>query len=114
MYLVAKLVESGRRITVYDEHALEAARNVLGDSVTYAPSIRACLGADAVVLTDTSGAARSLTVQDFVRKDGRTTVVLDCWRVCPPELALSPYVSYIGLGRGRSEEPVEGAQAVAS
>lgn len=114
MYLVTNLVESGRRVTVYDDHALEPARRVLGDSVTYASSVQACLGADVVVLTDTSGTARSLTSRDFTRHDGKTTVVLDCWRVCPPDVALSPWVSYVGLGRGTSEEHGAGAEAVAS
>jgi UDPglucose 6-dehydrogenase len=112
MYLAQGLVEHGRRVMVFDEHALRSAREVLQDSVEYASSLGECLErADVVVLTDTGGAARSLEAKDLASRHGGPVTIVDCWRACGPDLIKAPNVRYIGIGVGPAPDLEECSSA---
>jgi len=101
MWLTQQLVAQGHRVAVYDEHALDSAKQTLGDAVTYVPSLPDCVrSADVVVLVSAGDDVKALHAGDFEQRNGRTPSVLDCWRVCGDALGSARNVNYIPLGAG--------------
>ncbi|MFW6078102.1 MAG: UDP-glucose dehydrogenase family protein [Gemmatimonadota bacterium] len=97
--LARALVRAGVRVVAYDPLAGENARVELGDSVVVLDALDACLErADAVVVTTPDAAFRTLTRSDLERRGGEVLVV-DFWRILPAEVACSPQVRYVPIGR---------------
>ena len=84
LMLAAALKKIGRRVTVHDPLALDAARGVLGAGVTFAASAGDAVGtADAVVIM-TSCAEYKAFFAGW-SGGGRTRLVVDCWRLLDAE-----------------------------
>jgi UDPglucose 6-dehydrogenase len=98
MWLVQRLVAYGKRVTVYDSHAMGQAREIFGDTVDYARKLTdATRIAHVCVLMSPEDGVKSLRAPDFA--DVHSTV-FDCWRVCGDALSGRNAISYIGLGAG--------------
>lgn len=81
--LARRLARDGVEVVVYDPAALDPARRVLGQAVTYAASMQECAArADVLVVATPWPEFTELCAEDFVRPAGRTrqVAVLDCWR----------------------------------
>ena len=115
--LAKHLASAGVRVAVYDPAAMENARQLLGDAVTYCKSAADCARqADVLVVTTAWPEFKRLTPADL--KDGeRRPAIVDCWRVLPADLFadLTDYVrlGYGGLANG-AENPSEDAGIGAS
>ncbi|HLJ60090.1 MAG TPA: nucleotide sugar dehydrogenase [bacterium] len=95
--LIDELLGAGDlEITVYDPLALEPARAVLGDRVSYAPSSRACVGDVSVCIIMTAAQEFHAVEETYVGE--QLTAVIDCWRILDAE-KLGPRVCYVALGR---------------
>lgn len=98
IHFASRLVEAGYRVIVFDPLAMEAARGVLRDRVTYAQSVKECLQqADAVILATPSPEFRGLTVADFPVRNP-PLVIFDCWRLLRDQLSQAATVTYLPLG----------------
>lgn len=98
IYFANRLIAAGYRVIVYDPLAMGTARGVLGDRVTYAQGVKACLQqADAVILATPSPEFRGLTVADFPVRNP-PVIVFDCWRLLRPQLSQGSAVTYLPLG----------------
>jgi UDPglucose 6-dehydrogenase len=99
MCLARRLLEAGVPVIAYDPAALDEARDVLGQSITYAASAVACARqADVLVLTVAWREFASLSPDDL-RRPNRRPVVIDCWRVLNRgELESVANVIVLGMG----------------
>ena len=89
------LAAEGRRVTVWDPLAMEAARSILNDSVAYADSMEHCLEQGEVDII--VNALTEIQEVDWSRVGDR--IVIDCWRCLTPE-AVSRIKHYRPLGQG--------------
>ncbi len=94
--LIARaLAAAGHTVLIADPEALEAARAVLGDTVTAIGSAEAAVAAaDLVVIATPAAAFRNLPVAAF--RGGK--IVVDCWRVLSPEVGEIADLVYLGRG----------------
>ena len=100
--LAKHLVSSGVKVVVYDPAAMENAKQYLHGAV-FAESAAACARqADVLVITTAWPEFKNLTSADL--KPGEPPpVVIDCWRVLPPDLAAGRG-EYVRLGYGAAED----------
>jgi UDPglucose 6-dehydrogenase len=91
--IAAALANSGVAVTVHDPLALDAARAVLGDRVTYAASVKEAVAEAGLVLLATPDPAFA-GLQALLAD--REVIVIDCWR------GLQPGPRVIQLGRSSS------------
>jgi predicted dinucleotide-binding enzyme len=91
--IAAALAKSGVAVTVHDPLALDGARAVLGDRVTYAASMKEAVAEAGLVLLATPDPAFA-GLQTLLAD--REVMVIDCWR------GLAPGPSVIQLGRNPS------------
>ena len=94
--LIARaLAEAGHKVLIADPEALDAARAVLGDTVTAVGSAEAAVvAAEIVVIATPATAFRNLPISAF--RGGKT--VVDCWRILPAKVADVANVVYLGRG----------------
>jgi len=102
--LAASLAGPGHQVTVFDPLAMENARAILKDKVTYADTLSESLKqADLVVIVNPCNEFKALSAKDFVRKNA-TVIVFDCWRILQQKLDGASGIDYIGIGVGNSAE----------
>jgi UDPglucose 6-dehydrogenase len=108
-FILAKsLVDSGANVTVHDPIAMDAARSVLGDSVTYAAGINEAMnGKDVVVIANPDRAYAALDVTTVPR----STVLVDAWRLLRKQAAAARMPNYVGLGLGDNNQRLADALA---
>ena len=79
------LAERGCQVIVYDPAAMENASQVLGEKVIFADSLKDCLQR-ADVSCITVPWKEFLEIEpDYFKKEGRTPVLVDCWRILDPK-----------------------------
>lgn len=88
------LAKKGVSVMAYDPKAMDEAKKVLGNSISYAKSLKECLefGNVIVIATDWQ---EFKTIQPSDVKEG--SVIVDCWRILDAK-AFSDKVKYIPLG----------------
>jgi len=95
--IAAALADAGHAVMIADPCALAAASAVLGERVTpFGDAAAAIAAASCVVIATPAAAFRALPAQAFAT--GPRRVVLDCWRVLPPEIGAVADVVYLGVG----------------
>lgn len=87
------LVANGLQVAVYDPLAMDNARLVLGDKVTYASSVAQCL-ADATLCLIPTPWPEFRIVEELAHNP---MTVIDCWRFLDPR-KLKEGVKYIAVG----------------
>ena len=93
-------LEHGARVLGYDPLAGDAARLALGGRALILDDPADCLrDADVVLIATPDPEFRRLTAGDF-RRDGRTVLVIDFWRILSGELAGVEGIEYVAYGRG--------------
>lgn len=92
--IVTAFLEHGFAVTVYDPAAMDNARRLLGDSVTYASSVADCVSDACLCVIPTPW-------EEFKQLETlahNPMTVIDCWRLLDPQ-KLRPRVQYVALGR---------------
>jgi UDPglucose 6-dehydrogenase len=102
LWLAEKLAAAGYDVVVYDPLAMDAARAVLGNAVTFASSLEKALMADAVLVTNPDPAFSVIAGSSFSDRH-RPALVLDCWRLLRASLATDPRVRYLATGLPATE-----------
>lgn len=75
------LLEKNIHLIVYDPMAMENARNVFGDKVYYASSLKKCLeSADVIIITTPWHEFKAIEPGDLKREHYKP-VLIDCWRI---------------------------------
>jgi UDPglucose 6-dehydrogenase len=98
--LAQNLLGNGNNVVVYDPLAMDNAKLILKDEVTYAPSAKAALAqADAVVIANPCKEFCGLEAADFPRR-AAPTQVFDCWRILMGKLQRCGWLDYLPLGIG--------------
>jgi UDPglucose 6-dehydrogenase len=104
------LAARGVPVLAYDPAAMEEARNVLNSRVRLCASMAECAqGADVLVIATPWEAFRGLGPEHLNCRTGQP-VVLDCWRLLPPE-RFEGRALWITLGRGPRAASVVGSAA---
>lgn len=110
--LARTLADEGVPVTVYDPAAMNNARALLTDGVTYASTGRECVvSSDVVVLVTPWTEFRRLDAEALYR-NGSPRVLIDCWRILDCE-KLGGAVQWVGVGVGPSDKNAAN-QALAS
>jgi len=103
--LAEKLIDAGYVVTVYDQAALDNAKDVLGDKVRYCNDPYECVdGSDAIVLLTKWPEFRDLDWNKIEKNVKERTVLLDSWRQLKDREFTG--FNYIGLGVGKAESIV--------
>jgi UDPglucose 6-dehydrogenase len=89
------LVQAGFTVLVYDQLAVEDARQVLRERVTYAASMQECFERSSVIIITTQDSAFKEISGKDVRLEG--TMIIDCWRQLDPG-SLGDRAMYVPLG----------------
>ena len=96
--LATAFLDRGVRVLAYDPLAGEAANLALGGRAMIMDSARDCLReADVVLIATPDPAFTTLTARDF-RRDGRTVVVVDFWRILSDQLSRADGIEYVPYG----------------
>jgi UDPglucose 6-dehydrogenase len=102
--LAQLLASNGSRVVVYDRVAVDAARQVLGDRVTYARSLEDCLEpADVVVIANPDKEFNGAKLAEL-SKDSRPAIV-DVWRLMR-QYENDGRTNYQAVGLGNHSEHV--------
>jgi len=100
IFIVKAFLEHGARVLAYDPLARQNADVELGGRALIMDSARDCLrDADLVLIATPDPEFKALTAADF-RRDGRTVVVIDFWRILADELTAVEGIEYVAHGRG--------------
>lgn len=104
--LAQSLLGNGISVSVFDPMAMENAKSILKDNVTYAASLQECLqGADCIVITNPCREFQVIEPNHFPRGAPRI-MVFDCWRILQKKLQQCDWVDYRPLGVGnRGTDP---------
>ena len=95
LQIIDRLVQKRAEITVYDPLAMDGARAVFGDRISYAASVEECVaGCSVCVITTQADEFRGLDGSHFAHA---RPVVIDCWRLLDPR-KLGAGVEYVPLG----------------
>ena len=106
--LAATLARSGYAVTVHDPLALEPARRVLGNSVSYASSARdAVTGSSATVIATAWPEYAGLRPAWFAGRE--RAAIIDCWRILEPA-SFAEHATIVHLGRSESIGVAEGSR----
>jgi len=95
--LTQELLQAGVRVVVYDPAAMENAKLVLEDKVTFADSAVECAGASDVLAITTDWAEFRKLRPENLKNHGVRATVVDCWRILDREAFVS-MVDYVTLG----------------
>jgi len=97
--IIESLLAAGASVTAYDPEAMEVARGILGDRITYAAAGPEALdGADALLLVTEWSEFRN-PVWDEVRERLKTPVVFDGRNIYDPTQVRQAGLEYFGIGR---------------
>ncbi|MBI2288563.1 MAG: UDP-glucose/GDP-mannose dehydrogenase family protein, partial [Chloroflexi bacterium] len=94
--LIEELLTKDGEITVYDPLAMDNAREMFADTISYASSLRECLSSSSCWIF-TLPYNELKTIDDSFITSNPTTIV-DCWRTVDTT-RLSSKIKYIALGR---------------
>lgn len=98
--LLAKyLVGVGAQVSVYDPEAMNNARKILRDTVSYCNSMEDSINCSDVIVIVTPWRQFTEICPDAVRREGSPRVVIDAWRVLDRN-DFSNACDYVGLGLG--------------
>jgi UDPglucose 6-dehydrogenase len=116
--LAAELLDSGASIAAHDPIAIETARRVLADRVSFVDDVYdAAAGADAVVIATDWNEYKQLDF-DQIREVMRGSVVFYARNACDPREVESCGLTYLGVGRpvtGRMQSrPAAGSRGVSN
>ena len=96
--VIKGFLEEGAKVSVYDPRAMEAARQVLGDKVTYSSSALECIeGADCCVVVTEWDEFKEMGPEKF-REKMRDPVVIDGRRIYDPAI-FKDKVKFGAIGR---------------
>ena len=96
--IVQAFLEHGARVLAYDPLARQNADVELGGRALIMDSARDCLrDADLVLIATPDPEFKALTAADF-RRNGRTVVVIDFWRILADELTAVQGIEYVPHG----------------
>ncbi|HET8998361.1 MAG TPA: nucleotide sugar dehydrogenase [bacterium] len=93
--IIQRLLKKRAGITVYDPLALDGARAVFGDRISYARSVKECVAGSAVCVITTQAEEFRCIDQSYF--SDTPAVVVDCWRILDSS-KLGPCVKYIPMG----------------
>jgi UDPglucose 6-dehydrogenase len=99
LMLASHLAADGYKVVVYDPAAMDNARRVLGDRVTYAQSMEACAAQVGVLVIATPWKQFQALRPQHLRQSNTRPVVVDWWRVLPPAV-FEPTADYLACGKG--------------
>ena len=99
--LLAQLLASdGVRVIVYDPVAMENAKQLLGESVTFMESAEECIHkSDIIVVTTAWKEFKELSPAEFVRPN-QPRILVDCWRILD-KMEQQEGIVYLPIGVGR-------------
>lgn len=98
--LAEDLLRRGAHIVAHDPLAAHFPPDELAARGVTLMSVQACLDvASVVVIANPEPAYAQLVADDFIRP-GRTTTVVDCWRLLSGKLTSRSGIRYIAIGRG--------------
>jgi UDPglucose 6-dehydrogenase len=104
--VIKGLLDAGAKVKVFDPEAMETTRAVLGDTVTYSPSLHAAIdGADALAICTEWNEFRE---PDFLRMKGllKQPVVFDGRNLYDPARMVELGFEYFSVGRPLAGSPV--------
>jgi len=96
--LIEELLKYDVEIRVHDPKALEKAKKILGDGVTYCKTIEECLTSSDLCILATEWPEYKELNQELLRKYMRNPALLDCRRLYDPEGFKEIKFAAIGLG----------------
>jgi UDPglucose 6-dehydrogenase len=97
--LARLLTEEGVSVTAYDPEAMRNAAKAVGNSVSLATSLEACVrGADVIVITTPWTEFKNIEPAWLVKKSRRPALV-DCWRILDPH-KYQEIANYLPMGIG--------------
>ena len=97
--IIRELVDAGAQIKTYDPKAMDEAKDILPDSVSYCTSAGACIDdADAVVIVTEWNEFRALTAAHFIAAM-RGHVLVDLRNIYDAEQMRDAGLSYSSIGR---------------
>ena len=97
--IITKLTEAGAQIIAFDPAAMEEAKHLLPDTVSFASSARACLdGADGSVVITEWNEFRALTPELFSELM-KGTVLIDLRNIYDPAQMRDAGLTYLSVGR---------------
>jgi UDPglucose 6-dehydrogenase len=102
LHLVRRLAESDIKVMVHDPipAAMERARSLLGETVSYVPRLEECLmGADILVLANPCREFHAVTPARIPAKEPPVLIV-DCWRMLRESFRDARHVVYVAIGLG--------------
>jgi len=102
--LVEKLLEYGAKVRVHDPRALEKAREILREKVSYASSIEECLSGTDLCILATEWSEYKVLKQEMLEKLMKNPALLDCRRLYDPKEFERIKFAAIGLGPPNSSQ----------
>ncbi len=78
IHLIQELVIDDVDVTIYDPLAMESARTVFDDEISYAPSIEECLNSSPVCILTLMSKEYKKAIESFAPDNSIT--IIDCWR----------------------------------
>jgi UDPglucose 6-dehydrogenase len=102
--IIRRLLQSGKKVTVYDPAAMATAKEELGNLVEYSNNMEECVkDADlCVIATPWEDFLELPNILSRINKDHLT--IIDCWRILRENVTQLPLqCKYIGLGLYREE-----------
>ena len=97
------LSEKGVPVIVYDPAAMENAKQVLGDKITFADSLKECLQkADVICITVPWKEFKEID-PSYLEREGSRPTLIDCWRILD-EQKYKKIVNYLALGVNEADE----------
>jgi len=97
--IITALSEAGAQISAYDPAAMEEAKHLLPDTISFADSAQACLdGADGAVVVTEWNEFRALTPQLFAQLMAGN-VLVDLRNIYAPEQMQEVGLTYLSIGR---------------
>ena len=97
--IITALSEAGAQISAYDPAAMEEAKHLLPDTISFADSAQACLdGADGAVVVTEWNEFRALTPQLFTQLMAGT-ILVDLRNIYEPQQMKEVGLTYLSIGR---------------
>jgi UDPglucose 6-dehydrogenase len=101
--LVQSLITAGYRVAVHDPKAIDAARELFGNTVDYSNDPYSCIaGASAITLLTDWPAYRELDWHRIANITAPQAMVLDSWRIAA-DVDMTPF-TYVAVGLGISSK----------
>ena len=104
--IASQLAAEGYRVIAYDPQASDAARSVFGTKIELAADAASCVReADLLIIATPWPAFKDIPLETLRRPTSRL-MVIDCWRILPPELAEVADLFYLGKYTNPTFEPI--------